>query len=1126
MKLERSRILTAVMYSLFFFSGMTGLIYQVTWTRMFVSVFGNTTYAVSAVLSAFMAGLALGSILFGRYIDTRGDELKIYALLELGIGVSALGIPLALQVLDSLYAGIYQLLPGSIWALTAIRGLLSFLVLLVPASLMGATLPVLGKFAVEGPDQVPVRVGLLYALNTLGAALGCLATGFFLLEHLGVQASSHVAVAGNLALAIAFGLLGRMVGPTAEPGPVAGVEGAAEGLEPRYAVLIFGVAAVAGFAALGYEVLWTRLLVFKLKTTAYAFAIMLTTFLAGLGLGSALLAAVEDRLKVRNYARVLGWLQAGIGLSGLGTIYLFGRLDRLFGPWAIGWPERAVEQMLLAAVIMLVPTLLMGAAFPALTRIHAEHQQKIGTAIGSIYSSNTLGAVSGAAITGFVLVRALGTQDSLILMGLLNLGIATVVLCSERQLNRDPAQGRQLRPLLALWAVAIAGLVAMPRDLLFQFYNTGEEEMDSQIRILHAVDGIGGITTIHQLPNGERVISTGSINVAGTTLVLRSTQKLQAHIPMLVHGRPQHVLQIGFGSGETAHILTTYPIQQLHVAEISQSVLDAAARFFGDLNRGVTTHPKFTAFIMDGANYLRLTGRRYDLIMNDSIWPFYAGNSGLYTREHFEAGRARLRQGGVMTSWLPLDMRLESFKTILKTFHSVFPHFSVWLTPAHYTKHALLVGSAEPLEIDVERYLEQFNLYAREDLGSVGLADPILLLDSFAADEKLLADELENVPVHTVDRPVLEFAPSKPAFQSQLSIYRMLARHRTPVLPHLRNTAGLGDRWEAVEGKLQATYEATRHVYKGMIMREERQPGYAREFAMATQLRPDHPGVLSNRSARDLLENLDLSAIEGRSYAELMGLAGRLASAGLHARAEAVLRKAIEQEPGNPRAYNEMGLVVAQVGRLEEAVVQFGRALDLDPEFADAHSNLGGVHNRQKRYAETEAQYRRALELDPTLAEAHFGLGMALHAQGQVDQAILALEESLRRRPDYARAHVNLGILLDSRDRGEEAIAHFREAVRLEPDEVTANNNLIVGLTRAGRVDEAREQLERATRRRVDLPGARKNLVMVLAAMAQSRAQEGDLEGAISLQRQAIGLTPAKLQKPLREQLQSYESRR
>ena len=1090
------------LYLLFFFSGMAGLICEVAWTRMFGGVFGNTTHAISAVLSSFMAGLALGSLWAGRFIDRRADELRIYGLLEVGIGLSVLAVPLAIHWLDGLYGQLYQQLALSLWALQLARTLCSFAVLLVPTFLMGATLPVLSKFAAGRNRRVEVGVGLLYGLNTLGAGAGCFLSGFVLIEHLGVQGSTSLAAGLNLALGALFLLAARWA-PAGEALPL-------ENSRVPVPTGLLLVAGLAGFTALGYEVLWSRLLVFKLRTTVYAFAIMLTTFLVGLGMGSALLAALARRWREQDYHKIFGWLQLGIGLCGLVSVLLFGRLESWFSAFSGDWSTRVAQQLLLAATIMLVPALLMGAAFPALSRAGAQGRQP-GRAVGLLYAANTLGAVCGPLLVGFVLVQALGTQQSLVVMALLNLSIAAIVL-----------RGRGPRlPLLLSWLAALVLIAATPGDLLLRFYNAGERELDSRVELVYAAEDVGGITTVHRLPNGERTIATGSTDVAGTSLTLRSTQKLQAHIPMLLHPGAKQVLQIGFGSGETAHLLTGYPIDHLDVAEISRSMLETAARFFPDLNHGVAAHPRFRAWVMDGANYLRLTGSRYDAILNDSIWPFYAGNSGLYTREYFQDGRERLRPGGLMTSWLPLDMQVEDFKIILKTFHVVFPYFSVWFAPTHYNKHALLVGSAEPLQLEAAAYLERFARHAQADLAEVGLGDPVLLLDCFATDQQELAGELEGVAVHTADRPLLEFSPSRATpGKGQVGVYEFLSRHRKSALALLEPAAE-----PQLRQAIETTHRATGHVLRGLILREQRQAGSEREFALARQLRPDHPGARAIEEYEEQLYALDLKALDGRTYDELLGLAARLGKAGLHEKTAQVLEQATHRAPEEPRGYGELGLALLRLGRAAEAVPQFERARALDSDQADTYNNLGNALRQLGKQAEAASWYRQALERDPELAEAYYNLGMLHQEQGQAREAIGQLAEAVRLRPDYVKAHINLGILLDGEHRLEEAIAHFQRAVALAPDEA-AYHNLVIGLTRAGRIEEAQQRLEEATARQLDLPAARQHLVLSLVVQARAHAAKGEWRQASQWQRQAVALTPAKLQPPLLEQLKTYEAKK
>ena len=1055
---------------LFLLSGVTGLIYEVAWTRAFAFVFGNTTYAVSAVLAAFMAGLALGNWYFGRRVDRRpGDELGLYAAIEVGIALSAVAVIPVLDRMDGLYGLLFRAAPHSLWLLTVCRGLLAFLLLMAPSFLMGGTLPVLSRYVIRQPRDMAGGVGMLYGLNTAGAAAGCLVTGFFLVEHLGVRGSIAAAAALNLLLAAAFLVLRsvhRRRGARSAPGPEA-APSAPEAPGPA-TLLLLGVAAASGFSALGYEVLWTRLLVFKLKTTTYAFSVMLTTFLTGLGLGGLLLGAWERGLRERGPAsawRRLSGLQAGIGLSALVSIFVIGGLESVQVAADGSWGARTLRQLGFSAAVMLPPTLMMGMSLPLVARLAAPGRG-VGEAVGRVYAANTAGAVLGSLMGGFCLAPLLGTQHSLALLACVNLALAAAVLvAAPARVRRHSTAWR--RAIVASWAAAGLGLLVLPSDLLFRLYNAGEREVDSRTRLLHAREGAGGITTVHELPNGDRVISTGSINVAGTTLTLRTTQMLQAHIPALLHREPRQVLQIGFGSGETARILTGYPGCSLDVAEISRSVLDEADGFFRDINHGVLGHPSVTPFVTDGASFLRLTRRSYDLILNDSIWPYYAGNSGLYTREHFAAGRERLRPGGLMTSWLPLDMRLQSFLTILRTFHSVFPHFTIWAANTHYTKHALLVGSLEPLRIDAAGFLDRFADQAAAGLAQVRLGDPVLLLDCFLTDESGLAGELAGAPLHTVDRPVLEFAPSKPSLHSQLAVYELLSRQRRPVAAYLTGLDPVrdGDLLEALE----RTREASALVVEATLRRERRQPGWQAHLERARSLRPDHPGLLILLERTGRLAQVEETALEGRTYRELLGLADRQAKAGLHPRAAQVLRRAILQRPDGARAHQDLGLVLAAAGDLAGAARALERGLELTPGSAASHLGLGNIRRLQGDPEAAAVHYRRALKADPGLAEAHYSLGTLLAGQGRRAEALASQVEALRLRPDYVRAHIAAGVLLDGEGRLEEAVGHFREAVRLAPRNRAACNNLVVALAAGGRGEEARQQLAAARARGVEM---------------------------------------------------------
>ena len=1008
---------------LFLISGATGLIYQVVWTRMFTIVFGNTTYAVSAVLTAFMAGLALGSFIFGRFVDKKRRVLLIYALLEVGIAAAALLLPAIVEASESIYVSVYRAFPESEWLLTLIKGGISFVILLVPTFLMGATLPVLSRFMVQQSRHVGSRVGLLYAVNTLGATLGCLLTGFFLIEMIGIQNTVRVAAAANLFLALVFFILDRLVAPAgsrpapAEPRSAPAESAKTEPDEPplsasrlRILLVAFGL---AGFCSLAYEVLWFRVLVMQLKTTTYSFSVMLAAFLTGIALGSALFSVIESRIGSRlssdrrAYWLLFGWIEAAIGLLGLLSIALFAGLELLVGKVAVeSFTQLMIKNYLVAAAIMLIPATLMGMAFPVVCRIVSRSASTIGASVGGVYAANTVGCIFGPLATGFVLVRALGTQWAIVLVAVLNLIVATVILLKDRTLLRTTL-------VSLVWVGAGAGVLFIPGDLLFQYYNVAEKSFDSEVKILYAHEGLECITTVHEYPppSRQRVISTGSVNVAGTGMTLRTTQKLQAHIPLLVHPRAKEMLQIGFGSGETSGIVTTYDIDRLDLVDISEGVLKTSAEYFKEINRGVVDHPKFHPIIMDGANYLRVTDKKYDVIMNDATWPFLAGCNALYTRDHFEAGRKCLKPGGFMTSWFPLDMAVGDFKILLKTFNDVFPHVQVWVGVTHRNKHCLVLGSMERAVINTPRFLERFGRFAAPDLREVGLNLPAVFLSCLVMDEKAFGPKVADVPLNTHDNPVLEFSSRRRTgmFTDMRDIFEFIDAprrstnrgHVTDPISYLTNLEPLEKTArEAFVAKLGGARSAATHILRAVIFREKEDERFIASLDEAEKSFPGHPGVRYLRGEVRQIAALDSADLANADLKKLMRISNELLKTGNAPRALEILTEADRRFPGDHRVKFKLGLVYNKLDRLHEAAAACKAALRIKPDYVQCLNNLGLVLVRLGDLDGGIDAYRRALKLEPKEARLHFNLGLALAQKGETAEAIGCYKKVLEIRPD------------------------------------------------------------------------------------------------------------------------------
>jgi spermidine synthase len=1040
------------LFTLFFLSGFTGLVYEVAWVRLFTGVFGNTTYSVTAVLSAFMAGLALGSRLFGRLIDTQRRQLLVYALLEAGIAVSAVLITLTVPLLDPIYGFFYKSLNFSNALLTALRFALSFVLIIIPTILMGGTLPVIARFFIRNIGQVGTRTGILYGLNTLGAAAGCLLTGFYLIKAFGVRESVFIAALVNIIIAACVFLAARFM-PVEEPEDAVdvisrGIDTAT--LSTARMRVFLALAAGAGFVSLSCEVLWTRLLVFMLKTTVYAFSIMLTTFLVGIGLGSLIFALVERRFGIRNYLKLWGLLQWGVAVSVFLSLLAFGAFARTpIEPYTTGgtWAGNILQANLLPSIIvMALPTLLIGTAFPAAVAVLTRHISHVGESLGTLYAASTAGAIMGCVITGFFLVSLVGTQISLLIMVLISCGLATTALllsAGDGIKRRKPADSTG--PALisawrafAPWPAVIAAFLILPGDYLFRYYNLGEAMHDRTSVIDYAHEGVEGITTVHHFSSGHRVISTGSINVAGTAFTLRTTQKLQAHIPMLLHPKPRRICQVGFGSGETSRIVTSYDIERLDVVEISASVIETSDRFFGDINGGVVRHPKFRPVIMDGANYLRLTGERYDVIMNDSIWPYYAGNSGLYTREYFRAAKKRLNPGGIMTSWMPVDMDISSFTSLLKTFRSEFQYVSFWLATSHDNQHALIAGSDAAFGIEPVAFIERFDLYARKDLAEIGYASPAALVDIYKFDQESI-DEMEpRGRLHTENDPYLEFAVSRTTMHDLTNTLSLIRLYRKPATSLLSDSG----RSERLYVDIERMGRATGRVLNAMVMSSARNPGHMIEIRNALAIVPDYPGI-STRSDGILMAPPEKEVSEKTSsHSSLVVRARELLREGAYAGMIAPLKQALEIEPRSGEALTLLGEAYLKMGRFDEATIYLKQAIDHGTDIFEAHYHLGWIHLRKGDLDAARGEFLKGIRANPNASELHYALGMTYKFQNNIPDARRSLNRALDLTPFDGEINFTLGLIHEAQGDRFTALQFYRKALRLEPGHAGARQGL------------------------------------------------------------------------------------
>jgi spermidine synthase len=752
------------LYVLFYLSGASALIYELLWQRMLYLVVGVSTLAVSAVLAAFMGGLALGAVLFGRVADRTRRPLLLYAGLEAGVAVAALLTPFAVAAVSGVYTAVYAELQPGPWSGALLRLGAAAVVLLIPATLIGGTLPVMGRLVAARSDGLSSSFGLLYGVNTLGGVAGATLTGFVFLHYLGMERTLWLAAGLNVVVAGAAVLAGRRSEcPLNAPEPAAmpPIERETPAGSRWWSRLALTCAAITGATTLGYEVAWTRILGIFTSNSAYAFALMLSVVLLGMGLGS-LLHGWWARRAGDPWPRLAG-CQALLGGATLAVLPFFRT-----GP---AWLERCsladspalllLGELGLTALALLAPAVLLGTSFPLLAAGVAADPRRFGGWLGRVYAVNAVGCVAGALATGVTLIPEAGLRNTLGLLAAANLLVAGI------------AWACAARPSIA-WRVAGGLAATMLAWVAWQQFPVGgftkAAPAEGQRLIYYAEGNNGTVSVMQNVYNGVSWLLVDGQPVAGTNRTVVIDQKMLAHLPLLLHPAPQRALTVGFGSGGTSHSMTLHEGVAVDCVEIEAAVPAAALNFYYE-NRNVRTHPRFRLIVDDARSWLRVAPVRYDVIATDCTNIQYKSNGDLYTTDYFELMKSRLTANGLAAAWVPANgIDAAVLKTLLRSFQHVFPHTSVWFMNTLATDFLIVVGTPGKLEIDLARLRERMAAPAvRQDLEAVHMEDPLRLAYTLLSADDDVRQYVGSGPLNTDDRPVLSFSAYGASFRSTIA---------------------------------------------------------------------------------------------------------------------------------------------------------------------------------------------------------------------------------------------------------------------------------------------------------------------------------------------------------------------
>jgi len=1044
-----------MLYLLFFCSGVSGLIYEVVWVREFGNVFGNTVYSASLVTAVFMLGLGVGSYVLGKWADRRyaanpDSLLRAYGHFELAIAAMGLAISACLPHLSDLSAlasSYSQNVRG--WYVLSMRSYLMrgviAVVLLAPVTvLMGGTLTLLIRHLVRKNLEVETRrIAVLYGVNTAGAALGAFLTDFTLVPTAGYRGAQIVAVLLNLGAALGALLLASRGVPApsvaaVDPPAIGGarLSGPAPGRARRrrtrapevapvmappppvssHAVAFTSVAlALSGFAAMGMEILWFRHFTLLLGGFRAVFSLLLTVILTGIGVGSLM-----GSLLIRRTTRPAEWLIGTLGLfvtftllglaaaslSSIDAAVVLARTPdagaSLAGTMTELWLN--VRPILMEVA---VPALLMGLAYPLANATIQRTEDAVGRHAGVLYLANTIGAACGVLAAGFLLLPVVGMQATASILTITG-GLAVVPLFLATQATREtretwtgaPGARMTVPGMAALGGVTLLGSLAVGLWLLLPanyMIARATAYGNANARLLALDEGVNEIVAVTEVPGEGRRLFTDGHPMSATTRMSQRYMRALAHIPLLLVDRPDAVLVIGFGVGNTTHAATLHPsVRRVEVADLSTQVL-AHASYFKEANKDVLSDPRVVVYVNDGRQHLRMRpAASYDLITLEPPPLALSGVGALYSREFYALARTRLKPGGYISQWLPqYQVPLGTLRAMIRAFVDVFPQ-AVLLGGTD--EELLLVGTNDSrIEVDPDHLTAALSRApaAHADLQRIDLGSAREIVGTFVASAQTLTEASRATAAVTDDRPVQEYGAG-----SRLTWIRIDGV--PPSLVDLKQVASWcprcfvgGEPVPLVNG-LDAYLELLDPLYKQLI--------------------PPAEGAGSVADPR--ITRL----IDGSPYLrEILGF---------HASRR-----------------NARGDALAAEGKFDEAIMEFRNGLRLNPDSAELFWNLGrALVARGGSVAEAIHDLRRSVELDPDQGRPHYDLASTLLDLHRYDEAIEEFRAAIRVMPTSSEAHNNLGIALGSKGKLEEAIDEFQQAVKLQPENAEARHNLTSAL--------------------------------------------------------------------------------
>jgi predicted membrane-bound spermidine synthase/tetratricopeptide (TPR) repeat protein len=1011
-----SRSSFVLISSLFILSGIAALIYQVTWFKHLSYFIGSTTYAQSVVLATYMGGLAIGAWWWGKKADNSKNALKIFAWLEIGIAVYCFLYMPIFKFAENLFTQVVisNKLNSDSASVLALKILVSASTILLPTILMGGTLPVLVKYLSHRVSEIGKNVAILYFINSLGAVIGTILCGFYLIEHFGLQVSTYTGavievIVGLLSLLIIRRSTAQISESKIKEELTSTTDDGRFFVSRQQLTIVLSIAGLSGMCSMMYEVTWVRLLIPILSSSTYSFTLMLAAFISGITLGSYLIYYFLPKIK-RPFL-MIGLFQLGIVLSIFLTMPFYEKLpyniwESVGGAFGSGnnYGQYLFTQFYSVFFLMVIPTVFMGMTLPLASRLAVKDVEKSGESIGKVFSINTIGTVLGSLIAGLIFIPFFGIKNTLQIALGINLTLGFLVLSQKEVASGKIKIGIASILLLTgiyyfknvsseAWAYNIM-LSEVPRKLNRVDPPADYAEFTTKARnhekILYYNEGLGG--TIVVAKNKEEVYLFTNGKGDANSIHDRKTQVSLGQTPVILHPSPDSVFVIGFGAGTTIGNVLTHPkVKYAEVAEISSEVIEGSVHF-NDINEKPLSRKNLKVIKDDGVSALRLSDKKFDVIISQPSNPWSAGVGNLFTDEFFSDCKKKLRPGGYVAQWFSLyEMDDKCLKLILRTAFNQFDHVSLWhIGP----EDILMICSQVGFNFDLNRIEKSYALVS-DQLNKININNfPTFLSQQIMSSSGGLKEYAGTGPLNTEDLPLLEHWAPKAYFNNA--------------------------------------------VPSSFVKLDER-----KNFAQSTLLLKKYmaENKLSNSDILQIGLFQSLGGCKELAYymADLnpeiyVAWAQKAQQTGNNDQAMEFLQLAMKRSSKmEPLIHKEKAIVLGNKGDFKGALNEISVAIQKDPNSAILHYQKGTFHLSTNELDAAAKSLTKAIELDPVLIDAYNNLATVRGKQGNFSEAMKLLDKAILLSNKNPRVYFNRAYAKGMTNDFSGAVDDFSSAISIDP---------------------------------------------------------------------------------------------